>query len=58
MFNFADKSWWTSKTFWTSVILFVTAGLTANGYVIPEWVYQALIAFGLYSVRDAIAKNK
>ncbi len=49
------KPWWQSKTIWAAVL---TASLAAYGQIdaslgdqlpnIPDWVFAALAAFGLY----------
>jgi|TARA_B110000196_G_C21081842_1_gene632891 hypothetical protein len=57
MFQFGDKNWWSSKTFWTSVVTFVIGGATAAGYAIPDYFITMLMGVGLYSVRDAIGKK-
>ena len=54
MFSFKDKSWWTSKTFWTAIVTFCIGGATAAGYAVPDYLIQMLMGFGLYSLRDAI----
>ena len=58
MFSFNDKSWVTSKTFWTSIVVFIVGGLEASGISVPVYALEMLGAFGLYSLRDAVAKNK
>ena len=55
--NFGDKSWLSSKTFWTSVVTFAIGGAHAVGYAVPPYALEMLMAFGLYSVRDAIGKK-
>ncbi len=57
MFSFEDKSWIKSKTFWTAVILFLIGGLEAINVSIPPYALEMLTAFGLYAVRDAVAKK-
>jgi EamA domain-containing membrane protein RarD len=59
MFSFSDKSWWTSKSFWTSVIAGVAGVMQAAGVIdqVPEVVWTLLASFGLYSLRDAVAKK-
>ena len=57
MFSVKDKNWFKSKTFWTAIVTFIVAGLTAIGYVVPDFVLQALVAFGLYSLRDAVGSK-
>lgn len=54
MFSFNDKSWWSSKTFWTAVVTFCIGGAQAAGYAVPDYLIQMLMGFGLYSLRDAI----
>jgi len=54
MFNFNDKSWWKSKTFWTAVCTFMIGGAEAAGISVPPYLVQMLMGFGLYSLRDAI----
>jgi len=55
--NFGDKSWFKSKTFWTSVIAFAVGGAKAIGYETPPYLLEMLMAFGLYSIRDAVGKK-
>lgn len=55
--NFGDKGWFKSKTFWTSVVTFCVGGATALGYEVPPYFLEMLIAFGLYSLRDAIGNK-
>lgn len=55
--NFGDKTWLSSKTFWTSVVTFGIGGAQALGYTIPPYAIEMLMAFGLYSLRDAIGKK-
>ena len=57
MMNFGDKTWLSSKTFWTSVVTFGIGGAQALGYTIPPYAIEMLMAFGLYSLRDAIGKK-
>ena len=57
MFSFKDKSWWTSKTFWTAVATFAIGGLEATGYSVPPYVLEMLAAFGLFAIRDAITRK-
>ncbi|MBT7338603.1 MAG: hypothetical protein HN802_02795 [Candidatus Jacksonbacteria bacterium] len=58
MFSFNDKSWFTSKTFWTAVVMFAVGGLEATGTSVPVYVLELLAGFGLYAVRDAVSSNK
>ena len=58
MFSFNDKAWWTSKTFWTSVVTFAIGGAKAVGVEVPPYALEMLIAFGLYSLRDAVGSSK
>ena len=57
MFSFGDKSVWTSKTFWTSVVTFIIGGAKAAGYDIPDYCINMLMGVGLYSLRDAVGKK-
>ena len=57
MFQFGDKNWWSSKTFWTSVVTFAIGGAKAAGYEIPDYFINMLMGVGLYSLRDAVGKN-
>ena len=59
MFSFSDKSWWASKSFWTSIIAGVAGVMQAAGVIdqVPEVVWTLLASFGLYSLRDAVAKK-
>ena len=54
-----DKSWYKSKTVWTSIIVGVVGVLQAFGAIeaVPEVVWTLLAAFGLYGVRDAVGKS-
>ena len=54
----ADKTWWKSKTVWTSIIAGVVGVAQAAGLIeaVPEVVWTLLAAFGLYGVRDAVGK--
>ena len=54
-----DKSWYKSKTVWTSIIVGVVGVLQALGAIeaVPEVVWTLLAAFGLYGVRDAVGKS-
>lgn len=58
------KSKWTSKTVWAAIITVLVGAIepisTALGKPIhvPDWVINALIALGLYGIRDAIGKDK
>ena len=54
-----DKSWYKSKTIWTSIIAGVVGVLQAFGVIesVPEVVWTLLAAFGLYGVRDAVGKS-
>jgi len=56
MFSFSDKSWWTSKTFWTAIVTFAVGGLEATGYSVPVYALEMLAAFGLFALRDAVNK--
>jgi hypothetical protein len=44
------------KTYITAALIGIGAAATALGYTIPEWVWIALSAVGLGSVRAAIKK--
>lgn len=55
--SFGDKSWLTSKTFWTAVVTFCIGGAQAVGYETPPYLVEMLMAFGLYSLRDAVGKQ-
>lgn len=44
------------KTYLTAIVAGVLAALGVLGIEVPEYVLTALMAFGLYSVRSAIAK--
>jgi hypothetical protein len=55
--KFGDKDWLKSKTFWTAVIAFAIGGARAIGYETPPYVLEMLMAFGLYSLRDAVGKK-
>ena len=57
MMQFKDgKSMLKSKTFWASVIGFVIGGCEAIGVAVPPYALEMLMAFGLYGLRDAVAK--
>jgi len=58
MFSFQDKQWWSSKTFWTAACTFAVGGAEALGYGVPPYLLEMLMAFGLYSLRDAVGKSK
>ena len=47
-----------TKTFAVAVLVGILAGLQAYGVEIPEWVWAALAATGLYTTRDAIRKSQ
>jgi|TARA_Y100000310_G_scaffold262704_1_gene272461 hypothetical protein len=49
-----NKEWYKSKTVGTAIATGALGVAAAVGYVVPEWIYTILVAFGLYSVRDAI----
>ena len=57
MFSFNDKEWWKSKTFWTAVVTFCIGGAEAAGYSVPSYAMEMLMGFGLYALRDAVAKK-
>ena len=48
------KEWYKSKTVWTAVYVGVRGVILALGIVIPPFVDQLAIAFGIYAVRDAL----
>ena len=50
------KSMFKSKTFWAAACAFVIAGCEAVGYIVPPYALEMLMAFGLYGLRDAVAK--
>ena len=58
-----EKSKWKSKTFWTAIIGVMLGAVqpisAALGHPVevPTWVYEVLVAFGLYAVRDGIGKK-
>lgn len=45
------------KTYIAALIAGATAVAQVLGYTIPDWVFTALSALGLYGVRSAMAKN-
>ena len=51
----ALKGW---KTYAVAVVTFATAGLEANGIVIPPWIYLALASFGIAALRAGMPKTK
>lgn len=57
------KSKWKSKTVWAAIITAIVGAIEpistafGNPIHVPEWVISALIAIGLYGIRDAIGKN-
>jgi len=55
--NFKDKSWFSSKTFWVSVVTFGIGGAQALGYAVPSYALEMLMALGLYSLRDAVGTS-
>tara|TARA_Y100000310_G_C20681345_1_gene816130 strand:- start:379 stop:552 length:174 start_codon:yes stop_codon:yes gene_type:complete len=57
MFSFSDKEWFKSKTFWTAVVTFCVGGAKATGVEVPPYILEMLVAFGLYSLRDAVGKK-
>ena len=58
MMSFNDgKSMIKSKTFWASDVGFIIGGCNALGYEVPAYALEMLMAFGLYGLRDAVAKK-
>lgn len=56
-----EKPVWQSKTIWTAALVAVYALARYFGVEAPvtdELVYSVLGAFGLYSLRDAVGKQK
>ena len=51
------KRWYASKTLWTAVVAAILgaiqpiSGALGHPIVIPNWVYEILAGFGLYSLR-------
>jgi hypothetical protein len=45
------------KTYIIGAILFVTGGLQALGYVVPEWVYAVEVSLGLGALRAGVSKT-
>jgi len=45
------------KTYISAVVVALTAGAQALGYVVPDWVYAVEAAAGLGAIRVAVAKS-
>jgi hypothetical protein len=48
-----NKQWWMSKTIWSAFVALILAIISSLGVVIPQEVYVALAALGLYGLRTA-----
>lgn len=46
------------KTYIVGLVIFVVGGLTALGYEIPEWAFEALSGLGLIALRAGVAKSE
>ena len=56
------KSRWQSKTVWATIVFVIISGIEAisaamgTPIVVPDWIKQILIGFGIYGIRDGIGK--